>query len=124
MSDWSSDVCSSDLREAEDAVSARVAAADVVLGRAHAPADGERTVVGQRSRDALHLRSRHAGHPLGLLGVPLGDLGLDLVHAVDALAAVLLVLPAVLEDMPEDAPAPPHVGPRAEPPAPPGVGAR
>src|SRR3546814_6180564 len=73
------------------------------------------TVVGQRSRDALHLRSRHAGHPLGLLGVPLGDLGLDLVHAVDALADVLLVLPAVLEDMPEDAPDHRHVGARAEP---------
>src|SRR3546814_1973055 len=88
-SDWSSDVCSSDLdvggalhvvvaaedvgtaarhadhahREPENAVGPGVAAAGVVLGGAHAPADGERAVVGQRPCDALHLGTRHAGHP-------------------------------------------------------------
>src|SRR3546814_3095665 len=137
-SDWSSDVCSSDLdvggalhvvvaaedvgtaarhadhahREPENAVGPGVAAAGVVLGGAHAPADGERAVVGQRPCDALHLGTRHAGHPLGLLGVPLGDLRPDLVHTVNKLADVLLVLPAVLANVPEDATAHRHVGDR------------
>src|SRR3546814_10462443 len=78
-------------REPENAVGPGVAAAGVVLGGAHAPADGERAVVGQRPCDALHLGTRHAGHPLGLLGVPLGDLRPNLVHTVNTLADVLLV---------------------------------
>ena len=49
-----------------------------------------------------------------LLRVPLGNLGLDLIHAPDALADELLVLPAVLEDMPQNAPDQRHVGARPE----------
>ena len=66
-------------------------------------------------RHAMQLRAGHAGHPLDLLGRPLRDLGADLVHAPDPLADVFLVLPAVLEDVPEDAPDDRHVGARAEP---------
>ena len=48
-------------------------------------------------------------------GRPLGNLFLDLVHAPDAGADELLVLPPVLEDVPEDAPDQRHVRARAEP---------
>ena len=51
--------------------------------------------------DALELRFRNAGHPLDLVGRPLLDFVADLVHAVDALLDELLVLPAILEDVPE-----------------------
>jgi hypothetical protein len=44
----------------------------------------------------------------------LGDFGADLVHAVDALGDELLVLPAVLEDVPQDAPDHRDVGAGAE----------
>src|SRR3546814_2086309 len=69
ISDWSSDVCSSDL-----------------------------------AGDALYL----------LRGVVL-DLLADLVHRIDALGDKFLVLPSVLEDVPEHSPEHRDVGPGADP---------
>ena len=97
-------------RELEHAVGARVVVADGVLGAAHAPYDGARPVLGHHLRGGLDGRFRHSGDPLRLLGGPLFDLLADLVHAVDALADVLLVFPAVLEDVPQQSPHDPHVG--------------
>ncbi len=59
--------------------------------------------------------TRHASDALGLFWIPLGDFVSDLVHAPNAGADELLVLPAVLEDVPEDAPDQRHVRTRAEP---------
>ena len=67
------------------------------------------------SRDALELLARHAGDALDLVGRPFGDLLADVVHAVDALGDEFLVLPAVLEDVPEHAPDERDVGAGAEP---------
>jgi hypothetical protein len=61
-------------------------------------------VAGFSVANSLATRSscaRHAGHPLDLLRRPLLDLLADVVHAVDALPDELLVLPAVLENVPE-----------------------
>ena len=91
-------------RQQGDAERAHVGRADRVLGRAHAP-DQRRGLLGREHLgDALELRARHAGHALDLLRRPLVDLLADVVHAVDALGDELLVLPAVLEDVPEHAP--------------------
>ena len=100
--------------QAQDAVGAGIVVAVGVLRTAHAPDDGEGTVVGQRAGDPLELGARHAGDTLGLFRRPLGHLGLDLVHTPDTLLDVLPVFPAVLEDVPEDAPDEPHVGAGAE----------
>ena len=102
-------------REASDAEGAHVRRADRVLGRAHAPDDGRRLLLRELFRDALQLLARNAGDALHLLGVPLLDLLADVVHAVDALGDEVLVLPAVLEDVPEHAPHERDVGAGAEP---------
>ena len=72
-----------------------------MLGRAHAPDQRRRLLVREHLGDALELGARNAGDALHLLGRPLLDLLADVVHAVDALADELLVLPTVLEDVPE-----------------------
>ena len=56
------------------------------------------------------LTARRAGDPLDLLGRVMGHLGADLIHAPDTLADELLVLPAILEDVPENAPNKGHIG--------------
>ena len=97
-------------RELEHAVRAGVVVADGVLRPAHAPHDGAGPVLGHQLRRRLHRLRRDVGDPQGLLRRPLRHLLANLVHSVDALADVLLVLPAVLEDVPEHAPHQAHVG--------------
>ena len=97
-------------RELQHAVRAGVVVADGVLRPAHAPHDGAGPVLGHQLRRRLHRLGRSSGDPLGLLRCPFRHLGADLVHSVDALADVLLVLPAVLEDVPQHAPHQAHVG--------------
>ena len=99
-------------RELKHAVRARVVVADVVLGTAHHPDVGAGTVLGHNFGGFLDIRLRYAGHLLDLIGGPVGDLFADLVHTPDTLADKLLVLPAILEDMPEHAPDDGHVGAR------------
>ena len=101
-------------RELQHAVRAGVVVADGVLRPAHAPHDGAGPVLGHHPRRRLHRPGRDSGDPQGLLRRPLPHFLADLVHPVDALADVLLVLPAVLEDVPEHAPHQPHVGAGAE----------
>src|SRR5918996_5846338 len=100
--------------ELQHAVGAGVVVAVMVLGPAHAPDQRTGAVVRHGAGDPLDLRAGHAGYPLDLLGRPLRDLGPDLVHAPDPLADELLVLPAILEDVPEDAPDQGDVGAGAE----------
>ena len=56
-----------------------------------------------------------AGDTFNFFRRPLGDFFLDLVHAPDAGADELFVLPAVVEDVPQDAPDQRHVGAGTEP---------
>ncbi len=88
----------------QDAACADVGRADRVLGLAHGPDQARGPLLGEHLGDALELLARHAGNALDLLGIPLLDLLADVVHAVDALLDELLVLPPVLEDVPEHAP--------------------
>src|SRR5262245_38945422 len=100
--------------EEDRAEGAHVGGTDGMLGGAHAPDQGRRSLLGEDLGDALELRLRNAGHALDLVGRPLFDLLADVVHAVDALLDELLVLPAILEDVPEHAPDDRDVGPRAD----------
>ncbi|MNS87821.1 hypothetical protein D3C72_1217760 [compost metagenome] len=87
-------------RQLHDARGAHDRIADGVLGLAHAPHQRAGAVLGHDLGHHLHLRLGHAADFLDLVGRPLGhDLFLDLVHAVDAVLQVLLVFPAVLEDV-------------------------
>ena len=87
--------------EQRDAERAHVGGADRVLGCAHAP-DQRRGLLGREHLgDALELRARNAGDALDLFRRVFLDLLADVVHAVHALLDKLLVLPAVLEDVPE-----------------------
>ena len=90
--------------ETQDAERTDVGGAHRVLGRAHAPDQGGGLLLGELLGHAAQLLARHAGNTLDLLGIPLGDFLADVVHGVDALADELLVLPAILEHVPEDAP--------------------
>ena len=87
--------------EQQDAARADIRRADRELGLAHRPDQRRGPLLGEDLGDALDLRFRQAGDALDLVGRPLLDLLADLVHAVDALAEEFLVLPAVLEDVPE-----------------------
>ena len=98
----------------EDAVGAHVGRTDRVLRAAHAPDHAERAVVPQRLRDSAKLRTRHAGDALDFRRVVLGHFLLNVFPAVDAPADELVVGPAVLDRVPEDAPDQRNVGARAQ----------
>ncbi len=101
-------------REQQVAISADVGGADRVLGAAHAPDEGRRPLLGEGLGDLLQLLAGNAGDALDFIGRPLRHLGADLVHAVDALGDVLLVLPAIGEDVVQHAPDHRDVGAAAE----------
>ena len=101
-------------RQLEGAVGAGVVVADGVLSAAHAPDEGTGAVVRHRLGSGEYLVLRHAGHPLHLVRRPLHHLLFHLFHAVDPLTDELLVLPAVLEHVPEHAPDQRHVGTRPQ----------
>ena len=87
-------------RELQDARRAHDRVAGRVLGLAHAPNDGRRPVLGHHLGDLVNAGFGNARDFLDLVRRPLGQALLaDLVHAVDAVVDVLLVLPAVLEDV-------------------------
>ena len=85
-------------------VGAGVVVAVGVLGTTHAPDDRARAVIRQGTSDALKLCSRHTGYTLDFLRVPFLYFLPDVVHAVHAGADELLVFPAVLKDVPQQAP--------------------
>ena len=101
-------------RQLQDAVGPGIVITVGVLGAAHAPDHSAGPVHGERTGDPLQLRARSAGHTLDLLRRPARNLVAHHVHAVDALADKILVFPAVLEDVPENAPDQRHVSARAE----------
>ena len=86
------------------AISARVVVAVGVLRATHAPNHSARTVVRHRARNALELRTRCASDALDFFRCPLGHFFLNLVHAPNAGADELFVLPTVVKDVPQDAP--------------------
>ncbi len=88
----------------QDAACAHRGSADRMLGLTHGPDQTGGPLGREQLCDALELLARHAGNALDLLRRPLLDLLADLVHAVDALGDEFLVLPAVLEDVPQHAP--------------------
>src|SRR5262245_25549733 len=83
-----------------------------MLGLSHRPDQGRRFFLGELLGDALELFTRHAADALDLLRRPLLDLLAHVVHAVDTLLDELLVLPTVLEDVPQHAPQNGNVSPR------------
>ena len=92
-------------RQLQDARCAHHRVADRVLRLPHAPDDRRGPVFGHQRRDLQDACFRHTADLLDLVGRPLRHhFFADLVHAVDAVVDVLLVLPAVLEDVVEHAP--------------------
>ena len=85
-----------------------------VLRTTHAPDEGAGAVVGHQLGYTLQLRARHAGYTLGFLRGPFCDLGLNILHPVNALTDEFLVFPAVLEDVPHDTPNQTNVRTRTE----------
>ena len=84
----------------QHAARAHVGGADRVLGLAHAP-DQRRGLLGREHLgDALELRAGNAADALDFLRIPLLHFLARVLEAVDALLDELLVLPAVLDDVP------------------------
>ena len=100
-------------RQQQVAIGAHVRRADRVLRAAHAPDEGRRLLRREGLGDPLEVRLRNAGDALDLGRIVLLHLLADLVHSPDALADELLILPAVLEDVPHDPPDDGDVGARA-----------
>src|SRR6516165_7479243 len=88
----------------ENAARAHVGSADRVLRLAHSPNEARRLLLCEHLRHALELLAGHARDALNFFRGPLLDFLTNVVHAVDALFDELLILPAILEDMPEHAP--------------------
>ena len=101
-------------RQQQHAARANVGGADRVLGRAHAPDQRRRLLGREHFGDALELRARNAADALDLFRIPLLDFLARVFQAVDALLDELLVLPAVLEDVPQHAPDHRNVGAGAD----------
>src|SRR5690554_6664000 len=97
-------------RQLQDAVGPGVVVAGGVLGAAHAPDDAAGLPGGQALGHVTHGGLGNAGDILDDRGGVAGHLGAHLVHAVDPLLDILAVLPAVLEDVPQEAPDKGHIG--------------
>ena len=102
-------------RELQDAGGAHHGVAGGVLSLAHAPHNGARPALVQHGGDLDHLRLGHAAGFFHFVGRPFAhDVFTHLVHAVDAVVDVLLVLPAILEDVVQQAEQEGDVGARAD----------
>src|SRR6266446_1030904 len=86
--------------EQGDAARPDVCRPDGMLRLAHAPNQRCRLLLGKLFRDTLQLLAGISAHPFDLFGRPLRNLLADLVDPVDTLADKLLVLPAVLKNVP------------------------
>ena len=87
--------------EKQDAACTNVRRAGRELGLPHRPDQCCRLFLGKDFRDVLDLRFRQTRDALNLAGDPLCHLLADFIDAVDALVEEFLVLPTVLEDVPE-----------------------
>ncbi|MDT4827727.1 hypothetical protein FQZ97_610850 [compost metagenome] len=102
-------------RQLHDTGRAHHGIADRVLGLAHAPYERAGPVFVHQLGHLEHGRFVDAAGVLDFVGRPFGqDVGLDLVHAVDARIDVRLVFPAVLEDVVQQAEQKGDVGARAD----------
>ncbi len=88
-------------RELQDAEEPRVLGAHVVLGDPHAPDDRAGPVFRHRLGDQVHLVLGDARDVFHHLGGPFRGLLADVIHVVDPGRDEVLVLPAVVEDVPE-----------------------
>ena len=86
----------------QHAACAHVGGADRVLGLAHGPDQCRWLLCREHLGDALELRAGNAGDALDLLRIPLLHFLARVLEAVHALPDELLVLPAVLDDVPHD----------------------
>src|SRR5258707_821426 len=90
--------------EQGDAARPDVCRPDGMLRLAHAPNQRRRLVLRELLRDPLELLAGNPAHPFDLFGRPFRHFPPDLVDAIDALADELLVLPAIVEDVPQHSP--------------------
>ncbi len=88
-------------REQQDTAGADVRCSDRELGLTHGPDQCRRPILRKYFGDVLDLRFRQAGDALDLVGWPLRHLRADIIQAVDTLANEFLVLPAILENVPQ-----------------------
>ena len=88
--------------------------ADVVLGAAHAPDDSAGAILGHDLGHFEYFRFGYAGNVFNHGRRPLADFVADSIHSPDAAADIFPVLPAILEDVPQQAPGKRHVGTRPE----------
>ena len=88
----------------QNAVGAGIVVAGGMLRAAHAPDNCAWLIGGKRSGNAAKLRTRNAGHQLGFLRGPLLHFLADVFETPDTLTDIFLVLPAILENMVENAP--------------------
>ena len=86
-----------------DATRPHVGGAHGFLGLAHGPDQRCRLLRGKHLCDALKLFARNATDALDFFRIPLLHFLAEIVETVDALFDELLVLPAVLEDVPHHA---------------------
>ncbi len=86
-------------RQLDDARSAHHRVADRVLRLPHTPDQCRRAVFRHRFGSLVHFSFRHAAGFFHLFRRPGHDFSLDLLHAVDAIIDVLLVFPAVFENV-------------------------
>ena len=99
----------------QDTIGAGVIVAVAVLRATHTPDDSAGTVVGQGACNALKLRTGRACNTLNFFGGPFCNFVADLIHAPNAGTDEFFIFPAVLKDVPQDAPNQRHVrtGPKA-----------
>src|SRR5262249_39176948 len=89
--------------EEQKAAGADVGGAGCELGLPHRPYERRRLLLGEGLGDMLDLSLRQTRDALDFLRIPFRDLLADLVDAVNALTQEFLVLPAVLENVPQHA---------------------
>ena len=90
--------------EQQDTGGPHIGGADGVLRLPHAPDQRRRLFLGKFLGDLLELLAGNAGEILDRLRIIFLHFSADLLHAVDAAGDEVLVLPAILEDVPENAP--------------------
>ena len=110
--------------ELQDAEEPRVLGAHVVLGETHAPDDGAGPVFRHRLGDQLHLVLGDARDVFHHLRGPFRGLLADVIHCVHPRRDEVLILPAVLEDVPEETVEEGDVRPGTEPRVDVGMGGR
>ncbi len=101
--------------EQQDAARANVCRSDCVLGLAHRPDQARGLLLGEYLGNTFDLRLGKPGDAFHLVRRPFLDFLADVLHPIDPLADEFLILPAVLENVPQHAVNRRNVGARAYP---------